>query len=315
MNTRRNFLKSVSILSAGLAVSGTKPLVANMPVDKENLHTKRKIYIFSKHLQWLDFENMAQTSRQIGFDGVDLTVRPNGHVIPERVKVDLPKAIHALKSNGLLANRMTTAITNPDDPLTIDILKTASELGMTQYRMGWFSYDKALSIRKNLEDCKTKLLKLADLNQKYGMQASYQNHSGEKVGGPIWDIGMMIDGVDNEYLGVRYDVRHATVEGGQSWPVSLKYIADRINSLDIKDFVWEKKNGQWKPYSVPLGEGMVDYKRYFQLINELSIKGDFTIHIEYPVGGAENGLEKLTGSPDKVLNAMKHDLLILKNMM
>jgi hypothetical protein len=33
---------------------------------------------------------MAKAATEIGFDGVDLTVRPKGHVLPDNVEKDLP---------------------------------------------------------------------------------------------------------------------------------------------------------------------------------------------------------------------------------
>ncbi len=310
MNTRRTFIKSVSAISAGVSAFGINPVLANAFPELSN----PKIYIFSKHLHWLGYEKMAETTKEVGYDGIDLTVRPEGHVLPERVKEDLPKAVKAIKNSGLLADRMTTGFTDPDDPITLDILKTAADLGVINYRMGWFDYDKSVSVQKNLENCKAKLIKLAALNKKFGLKAAYQNHAGEMVGGPVWDIGLMLEGVDPEYVGVRYDIRHATVEGGTSWPVGMKYLAPRINSFDIKDFVWKEIEGKWQPFNVQLGDGMVDFNRYFQIIKDLNIKGDFTIHLEYPIGGAEHGASKLTESPEVVISAMKHDLKKLRNM-
>ena len=45
---------------------------------------------------------MAAVANDLGFDGVDLSVRPGGHVEPDNVETDLPKAIEALADNGLL---------------------------------------------------------------------------------------------------------------------------------------------------------------------------------------------------------------------
>lgn len=311
MNSRRSFIKSASVLSGGILMGAGKPVLGSIASAFSN--PGRKVYIFSKHLQWLDYEKMAQAAKEIGFDGVDLTVRPQGHVLPENVKKDLPKAVKAIKDAGLLADRMTIAATEPDDPITIDILETASKAGVTNYRMGWFAYDQSISIQKNIEVFRNKLQKFAKLNKDLGLVAAYQNHAGEMAGGPVWDIGLMLEGVDAELVGIRYDIRHATVEGGTSWPVGLKYLANRINSFDVKDFIWKKTDGKWAPFNVPIGEGMVDFDRYFILLKELNIKGDFTLHLEYPLGGAEHGEYELTCAPEQVLAAMKHDLNAIRN--
>ncbi|WP_297086714.1 TIM barrel protein [uncultured Draconibacterium sp.] len=308
MNSRRTFITTTSLASAAFLTGINGALAAGFsPVQ-----TKRNIYIFSKHLQWLDYNGMAKTACEVGFDGIDLTVRPKGHVLPERVKDDLPLAIEAIKSAGLLANRMTTAITDAEDARTIDILETAAKLGVKHYRLGWLAYNKELSIIQNIKVFNTKLKKLAELNKKLGLTAAYQNHAGVMAGGPVWDMGLMLDEIDPTLVGIRYDIRHATVEGGTAWPLGMKFIADKINSFDIKDFYWKENNGEWKPNNVPLGKGMVDFNQYFEMIKSHSIKGDFTLHLEYPIGGAEKGAGKLSCAPEDVIAAMKQDLNYLK---
>jgi hypothetical protein len=114
MNSRRSFIKSVSAISGVISLTGLPALLGGIPVPIYSRIGDRKIYIFSKQLQWLEYEQMAKTAREVGFDGVDLTVRPGGHVLPERVRQDLPKAIREINKNGLLADRITTAITDPE---------------------------------------------------------------------------------------------------------------------------------------------------------------------------------------------------------
>ena len=312
-SSRRSFIKSTSSLIAGFTfIPVLKPLVKyNRQVISQGV--KPKVHIFSKHLQWLNYDEMSKLAKQIGFDGIDLTVRPKGHVLPERVKDDLPIAVNTIRNNGLLVDRITTSVTDPDDQLTHDILHTASNLGISEYRMGWYDYEDGISIQENILNISEKLNKFASLNEKLGLRATYQNHTGTMVGGPVWDVGLILNGVNPSYVGSRYDIRHATVEGGQSWSVGLKFLSDRIYSFDIKDFIWKKVEGQWKPFNVPLGEGMVDFDSFFQLVKELNIQGDFTIHMEYPIGGAEHGVSKLTDSPEVVISAMKHDLHVLKS--
>ncbi|MFC1766504.1 sugar phosphate isomerase/epimerase, partial [Planctomycetota bacterium] len=90
---------------------------------------KTKIFLFSKHLHWLDYPGMARVAATLGVDGLDLTVRPRGHVEPQRVKEDLPRAVTAMRATGLEIDMMTTAIQDPQDPLTHEVLATAADLG------------------------------------------------------------------------------------------------------------------------------------------------------------------------------------------
>ena len=312
MKSRRTFLKSVSAFSASVVLTSPQNLFAETKKPDSAVVSERKIHIFSKHLQWLGYAEMAKTAKNIGFDGIDLTVRPDGHVLPENVTTDLPNAVNEIRKNGLLIDRITTAIVDPDDPLTIQILQKASELGITNYRMGWLKYDPAMTRKENLKVINSKLERLAKLNKQFKIRGAYQNHASEWVGGAVWDMGLMLEGIDPEYLGIRYDIRHATVEGGLSWPVTMDFLSDKINSLDLKDFIWKQLENKWQPVNVPLGEGMVDFDRYLKILKQLNIAGDFTMHFEYELGGADTGTYKLTVPAEVVTSAMKRDLSVLR---
>ena len=275
-----------------------------------------KISIFSKHLQWLDYKEMAKAVREIGFDGVDLTVRPQGHVLPERVEEDLPKAVEAVSKEGKKVYMLTTSIDNADDPISEKILKTASSLGIRHYRMGWGHYDEAISVEDNISTNQARLAKLAKLNEKYNISGEYQNHSGVAregiyFGAAIWDLALVLNSLNSQWLGSQYDIYHSTIEGANTWPVGLKLISPFIRSIDIKDFFWLKKDGKWISETVPLGEGMVDFSKYFGLIKKLGINVPVSLHYEYPLGGAENGADKITMKRDDILSAMKKDLTTL----
>jgi L-ribulose-5-phosphate 3-epimerase len=326
-SSRRNFITK-SIFAAGIAASGlnSRLFVGSLSIvqdktlgsDESDDPEAFRISIFSKHLQWLDYKEMAKVLGEIGFDGVDLTVRPGGHVLPERVEEDLPKAAEAVAKEGKKIYMLTTSINDADDPLTARILKTASSLGIKHYRMGWGHYDDTKSVEENISAMKMKLTKLALVNEKYSISGEYQNHSGVAsegiyFGGAIWDIAKVLKEINSVWLGSQYDIYHATVEGANTWPVGFKLISPYIRSIDIKDFKWVETNGKIISESVPLGEGMVDFRRFFKLLKEYKIEIPVSLHYEYPLGGAENGATKLTMERNYVITAMKKDLSTLKN--
>lgn len=92
------------------------------------------ISIFSKHLQFLDYQAIGEMTAEMCFSGVDLTVRPHGHVSTESVKTDLPKAIQEIKKGGSNCKLITTSIENRNNPLDSDLLHTASNYGVKFYR-------------------------------------------------------------------------------------------------------------------------------------------------------------------------------------
>jgi sugar phosphate isomerase/epimerase len=305
MTTRREAL----ILLAGAAASAMAPIGLSAGTG---VAARRKVHLFSKHLQWLGYGPMAETAAEIGFDGVDLTVRPGGHVLPENVARDLPLAVEAIRGAGLKADRITTAITDPDDPLTAAILETVSELGIGIYRMGWLKYDRAQPIPQQLDAFRARFEQLAALNERFGIHGAYQNHVGTGVGSPVWDAWLLVRDLDPRWLGIRYDVRHAMAEGIRSWELGLQLVAPHVRSLDVKDFQWVQEDGEWTVESVPLGAGAVRFSYYFERLDELGIAADMTLHLEYPLGGADKGKPELSIPEEQVLEAMAQDLGFLR---
>src|SRR5688572_11816523 len=104
--SRRKFIRN-TVLAAVMSPFVKSELFAGDKIPKVD---RLKVHIFSKHLQFLDYKDLAAAAKEMGFDGVDLTVRPNGHVLPERVEDDLPKIAEELKKAGVPPSLMTTAV-------------------------------------------------------------------------------------------------------------------------------------------------------------------------------------------------------------
>jgi sugar phosphate isomerase/epimerase len=278
------------------------------------LSTHQNVTIFSKHFQWLDWEEMAETARRIGFNGIDLTVRPGGHVKPERVEDDLPKVCEICNKVGIKVEMLCTNIQNASDPITGKILKTASKLGIKNYRMGWYFYDKNISLSKNLETFTSMIKDLAEVNFHYKIMGNYQNHNGSNwFGAPVWDLAGVLKKINSNWMGSQYDILNATIEASSAWSLGIELIAPFIKTIDIKDAVWitDNSDNQRLKY-IPLGRGMVDFPKFFHLLKEFKIQVPFSLHFEYDLGGADLGLRELKIPPKNILSAIKNDLRFLK---
>ncbi len=310
--SRRNFIKSS-------VIAGT--MLPFMPNDlfSDVLKSKKvagplNVCVFSKHLQFLNYKDMADAAAEIGFNGVDLTVRPKGHVLPERVEMDLPKAVEAIKNTGLTTTMITTTVQDANDTIDKRVLQTAAGLGVKYYRMNWLKYPEGKSIPEAMMEFKKTLTELSHLNRKLNITGCYQNHSGNLAGASIWELWEILKNSDQRNMGVQYDIRHAVVEGGMSWKNGLKLIHPNIKILAVKDCIWLKKNGTWVVENVPLGEGMVDFKSYFKMLKEFNIQVPVSLHYEYPMGGAEHGASSISTDKQIVFAHMKRDLLKLKQL-
>ena len=166
------------------------------------------------------------------------------------------------------------------------------------------------AIVQQLAALKPRVERLAKLNKQYGVCAMYHTHSGiGQVGASIWDLHLILDGFDPDAVGVNYDTAHATVEGGYGgWINSFRVSERHLRGVAVKDFLWGKEQDGWRPRWCPLGEGMVDFPRFFQLLAGTSFAGPLQLHYEYPLGGADKGQRTIQIPPEQVYRAMKADL-------
>jgi len=310
--SRREFLQTA--LGAGLAAGlPANAFAREKPVQAESA-APLKVSVFSKHLQWLDWEAMARTAAEIGFDGVDLTLRKDGHVAPERADQDLPKVAEIIRKAGLTMPMVTAGIVDAGTPLAEAMMRAMHNVGVKQYRWGNLRYVNGQPIPAQLDQLKRDVAKLAELNRKYDLCAMYHTHSGEEVGAAVWDLWLILKDQDTSRVAVNYDVCHATIEGGVgAWARSAQLVAPITRGIAIKDFRWERNaKGEWRPQKCPLGEGMVNFKRFFAILKAAKFNGPVQMHFEYPLGGAESGAKTLTIDKDKVIAAMRKDLATLR---
>jgi sugar phosphate isomerase/epimerase len=205
---------------------------------------KLKVDAYSRHLQWLrTADEVAEATIEMGFDGVDLTVRPYpGHIDPEKVAEDLPPFVKTLRSHGLQVVTITCPITDAESPHAEKILQVASSLGITHYWWGTFRYRQDKPIMDQLEALKPRVAKLAALNAKYKMKAMYHTYSGSgTVGAAIWDFLHVLRNFDPDQVAFHYDIGHMTNAGGNgTWALNLRAAGPYVAGVSAKDSVMEQ---------------------------------------------------------------------------
>ena len=302
-----------SVMRSGAAMV-TGSLLHAAGAQQSNVAGKLKVAIFSKHLLFLQDDQLAEATARMGFDGIDLAVRKGGHVEPARVRQDLPRLVAIIRQRGLEVPMITTDIVDAGTPFAEDVVSTMAELGIRHYRWGGFRYTTTASIPAQLTNLKPRVAKLAALNARHAVGAMYHTHSGpDVIGAPIWDLHELLTGFDPAAVGVNYDIGHATVEGGLGgWIDSFRVTGPYLRGIAVKDFIWQKNaKGLWRPAWQPIGEGMVRLPQFFQMVASARFNGPLQLHFEYPLGGSDQGLKHVSNSQE-VFGAMSRDLKRLR---
>jgi L-ribulose-5-phosphate 3-epimerase len=246
--------------------------------------TRPSFCFFSKHLPELAWSELGKAVKDLGFDGVDLTVRANGHVLPERAADDLPRALDAIRSHGVTVPMITTELTSVT-PIAKPLLATAARHGVKYFKTGYWRFSASPDVRAQIAAAGESLASLAALARDCGIELGFHNHAGY-VGGALWDIAPAIDRLDAKWAGYYFDPRHAVAEGGAgAWKAATHLVAPRLKMIALKDFFWEKSNKGWRVRDCPLGQGMVDWTWFGAALRETRFAGPISLHLEYEIAG------------------------------
>jgi sugar phosphate isomerase/epimerase len=280
---------------------------------------KMPICAFSKHFHWTSVEETSTLCAALGYDGVDLTLRPGGHVEPERVEEDLPKAVDTIRRAGLEIPMVTSGIVDATTPHAERVLKTLKATGVRFYRWGGLRYDPNREIPSQLAEMRPRVKDLAAMNRHYGLTAMYHTHSGfDQVGASMWDLYLLLKDHTPDAVAANYDVGHAVVEGGYGgWINSTRLLLPYMRGVAVKDFVWKQNSrGEWRPGWCALGHGMVDFPRFLALLKTGGFQGPMQLHMEYDeLGGAASGKKTSTLPKERFIEIMKRDLDALKALL
>jgi sugar phosphate isomerase/epimerase len=243
------------------------------------------LVMFSKKLGGFDIPEAGRIISELGFDGVDLTVRPGGHISPEDAAVKLPAAVETLRSWELNIPMISTGISSEDDPFAEEIFGTASNCGIGFLKLGYWHYEGFGKVYEQLREVRIKAKGLARLASEHGIVAGIHIHSGPYMTATGDLVARILEGMETDNIGAYIDPGHMVLEGGRSgWKLGMDLLRDSTKMVAVKDFGWERatdKDKTWKLVHMPLSEGMVPWMEVFDYLGETGFDGPVSLHSEY----------------------------------
>ena len=253
--------------------------------------------VFSKHLQEWPIEKALREAGRIGLDGLDLTVRPGGHIEPQDAATQLPGALATARDMGLDIPMITTAITRGDTPGADETFAACAELGIRHLKLGYWTYEGFGNFRTAIKAARADIETVVPLALKHRVCACVHNHSGNFVTANACVTSRLIEDLDPDAIGTYPDPAHLVVEGSYDvWRQGLELLLDRARMIAVKSIdsrvVREDGLPRHESQVVPLEDGPVNYKLVFEYARRTGFDGTVSLHGEYSGLPAEQVIER-----------------------
>ncbi|MFN3161047.1 MAG: hypothetical protein ACE37I_17160 [Rubinisphaera brasiliensis] len=271
--TRRNFLAS------GAAFAFTA--AAGRSFALESGSSSPEIAVFTKSFQSWSIDEVCRKFAQLGLSGLDLTVRPGGHIQPNEIKAKLPEAAKIAADNGVKIVQITSAVTDDGD-YARDLFLPGSWASTNQgdYRSGKLT--KPLIGSSPLRRVWRPGQVAADsgvmpvctfIPERY----SFSRHVG---------LLLLQDFIRRKWAFV--DMLHMSVrKGAPRWQQGLGLLKPWIKLCAVKNYIWEErgrdKHGQqkWKWETCPLADGISPIPDFVSVLKSFNYNGPYSLHSEY----------------------------------
>lgn len=287
---RRRFLQTAATASAAATAvsfassSSTNSAVAAKLAGKTD---GPQVVAFTKSFQDRPIPEVCQIFKSIGLDGLDLTVRPGGHIDPKDVKQQLPAAVKAAHDHGVQIPMLTTAITD-NDQLAENILATAAETGVGRIKMGYYRYEKFGTLAQQIQAVRKRVASVVKLAAKHQVLPCIHIHSGKYIPSHGTMLYEVLRDFSPSEVGAYVDPLHMTLEGGNDgWRQGLDLLAPWISLVSMKNFKWEMgerdNSGQmeWHTRLVPVADGIAQIPEFVKVLKQLGYNGIYSMHSEY----------------------------------
>ncbi len=228
---------------------------------------------------------LGEFVRGLGFDAIELPVRPGYQVLPENVERDLPSAAKQLADSGLTI----ASIAGPTDERTIAACAEArvpTIRTMVEIKQGGYVATESAT-RAEYEA-------LIPLLDRYGVRIGVQNHCDEFVSNAM-GLLHLIEGFNPKHVGAVWDAAHCALNG-EDPELAIDIVWSHLCMVNLKNAFWERTNGpeaevaQWRHHFTTGRHGLASWPRVAAALRRRGWNGVVCLTAEYDDEAAVNRL-------------------------
>ena len=267
--------------------SGLGPVLIEARAEEAAQKSTPNVCIYTEHFQSLPIPEVCRVFKRIGVDGLDLTVRPGGHIEPKDAKDELPRAAQAARDHGLEIMMLTTSITAPDRTAE-EILATCLKLNIDRIKLGYYGVGTFGQLAKDLDDVRRQLDGVVKLAAKYDVRPCVHVHSGDTIPSNGFMLYHLIHDMPPDRIGAYLDSYHMTITGGAGgWRQAIDLLRPWTSLVALKNFRWQRvgrdETGQqkWHAEYCRLEDGIAPIPDFVSTIHKTGYPGFYTLHTEY----------------------------------
>jgi sugar phosphate isomerase/epimerase len=245
---------------------------------------KIEFSVFTKPWK-MPLAELGEFVAKLGFDAIELPVRPGYQVEPENVAQGLPQAVRHIGRHGI----RIASVAGPADAVTIaacaesgvPIIRTMAPIGDEGYLASEARFQKEFDV-------------LVPLLDKHDVKLGVQNHSGRFVCNAM-GLRHLIEKYDPRHIGAVWDAAHNALNG-EAPELALDIVWSHLCMVNLKNAFWRRENGPeaeyaaWKIYWTGGRHGLASWPRVVAELKRRNYSGAVCLTAEYSDERAVNRL-------------------------
>jgi sugar phosphate isomerase/epimerase len=235
-----------------------------------------KFSVFTKPWRTLSLAQLGEAVRGLGFDGIELPVRPGYQVTPEDVAA-LPAAVRTLAELGV----RIFSVAGPTDEATI---AACAEAGVPTIRI-MAPIDRGESYLEAEGRYRRAFDVLVPLLDAYGVQVGVQNHVGRYVANAV-GLRRLVEGYEPRHIAIVWDAAHEALNGGDP-DLALDVVWSHLCMVNLKNAFWQRANGPeaeeagWRVHWTAGRHGRASWSRVAAELRARAYEGVVCLTAEY----------------------------------
>jgi sugar phosphate isomerase/epimerase len=252
-------------------------------VNGHNLNGKparTQFAVFVKPWKSMDLPKLAIHVLELGFNLIELPVRPGFPVEPARIEQDLPAAVKTLADLGIAIVNVTVDLPLTDERLYAACAANNISMNRVMFKRVSPSYwESEAAARRQLDAA-------IPLCEQYGVKIGVQHHYGNSV--PINSMGLhhLVKDYDPRWVGAIWDPAHCALQGEDALS-GLEMVQSHLCMVNLKNAYWRRTSPpdgnetQWGAYFCAGPHGRTSWGDVAKGIKRVGYTGPLTFSAEY----------------------------------